>query len=183
MDHILQSFGAISVAILALGLAIIPVVWPYSTKHTFSQHIARHRSSTIYYCLLFTLFLPLFLSFFIGWFIPHFHLPPVLILCIAFVALTQYICTFIPETTGWKRQWHRVLAGGSAFGLIPIVASLLLLPYLSITILVYCSLTLMILLPIAFLHPYFHKFGESYIIQAIYYAAFFIPVLITAYLL
>ena len=178
---ILQHLGIASVVILAVGLSLIPMVWPYSIKHTFSQHIARHKSSTLYYSILFSIFLPLFLTFFIAWLVPHLQLPTIVTVLIVAVAITQYACTFIPETHGWRRQWHRALAGSSAFGLIPIVFSLTFVPHMPVQVTATCSSILMLILPIIFLHPKFHKFGESYIIQAIYYAAFFTPVIVATY--
>ncbi len=177
-----QHLGIASVSLLAIGLAIIPVKWPYSIKHTFSQHIARYRASIIYYIILFSVFLPLFLIFFGGWFVPHFQLPLYVLVLMGVVAFLQLACTLIPELPGWRREWHRALAGLSAFGLMPIVASLLFIPSTLIQVLVIISLALMIILPIIFL-GHSKRLGESYIIQTLYYAAFFIPILVVTYAL
>lgn len=181
MSDIAHILGVISITVLTTGLTLIPIIWPLSAKHTFSQHIARHRSSMIYYLILFSIFLPLFLFFFLGWFVPHFQLPVVVTVAILFVGVTQYACTFIPETVGWRRQWHRALAGASAFGLMPIVAALLLIPSPLLQTLALCSLIIMIILPIISLTPRFRIFGESYWIQVLYYVAFFAPVMVAAY--
>jgi hypothetical protein len=177
----LQSLGIGSIILLAIGLTLTPLLWPLDIHHTFSQHVARKRSSIVYYVVLFSLFLPLFLLFFMGWFIPHFHLPFYTTLLVLIVAVTQYACTFIPETTGWKRTWHRSLAAGSAFALIPLVLSLIAIPNTSLRIVVIICAVAMVLLSIIFLNPRFSRIGESFYIQALYYTAFFLPVLLATY--
>ena len=159
------------------------MVWPYSIRHTFSQHVARQRSSYVYYVIMFSVFLPLFLLFFIGWLIPHAGLPAWSAAFICIASITQYACTFIPETVGWKRRWHRILATTSAFGLIPPIIILAIFSHIyEVRLISVLSVIVMFVMPIIFLQPkVLKRFGESYLIQVAYYGAFFVPVLVAAY--
>lgn len=110
MQHI-EYLGVMSFIIIVVGLALIPVLWPSNPRNTFSQNIAKQRSSILYYIALFALFLPIFLLFMLGWFIPHFSLPPYTYTLVWVAAITQFACTLVPETRGWKVFWHRFFAG------------------------------------------------------------------------
>ncbi len=178
----MQALGALSILILTFGLIVIPVAWPLDIKHTFSQHVARHKASITYYIALFSVFLVAFSVFYIGWFIPTLQLPfyTSILYCVAMI--TQYTCTFIPEIGGMKSVLHRILAATSAFTLIPLTLALLTIPSPAMRVTVLASVSIMIILPIIFLHKRLKRYlGESYLIQALYYAAFFTPVLIATY--
>lgn len=76
----------------------------------------------MYYILLFSIALPLLLLFFIDWFIPTFHMPQLATTLLILAAVTQFLCTLIPETGGVKSYIHRILASLSAISLLPVVA-------------------------------------------------------------
>ena len=128
-----------------------------------------------------SVFLPLFLLFFLGWFGPHYKLPPIVAVIMTMVMGMLYACVFIPETHGRKRLRHRGLAVCASFGLIAVAASLIILIPLSVIRIygIFCVL-IMTILPIVFLRV--RKFGESYIIQAIYFALFFSLIMLATYL-
>ena len=53
--------------ITVIGLSIVLKVWPDGINRTFSQHVARHKASIIYYILLFSIILPLLLLYIFKW--------------------------------------------------------------------------------------------------------------------
>lgn len=119
-----QIFGLAAVSIVTLGLAVIPLIWPKDRHATFSQHVARHRTATVYYSLLFAITLPLLALFFTQWFVPRFQLPGWFSALIIISCIAQFACTLVPEIGGWRSVWHRALAGVSAALLLPVISSI-----------------------------------------------------------
>lgn len=174
---------ALSVAILICGLAFLLWRWPQGKHMTFSQHAAQHRSAIIYYFLLFTLVLPPLLLFFIGWFAPIFHLAPVFAVFIILASLFQYSVTLIPEVGGWKTTYH--VLGSAISGIFMLFALGILLFVATISsasrAITFTSMVVMIgLLYIGGVNRIRHP--NLLILQASYYATFFIAILYTTYL-
>ncbi len=177
-----QYFGIVAVTILAIGLAYIPRRWPLSRNHTFSQHIARKRSSVIYYVALFAIALPLLVAFFVGWFTPTFAAPAAINILIILAALFQLACTFVPETSGSKSAWHRTFAGLSGILLLPILVLLLAVEGVSIPAKIVTLAALLIMLWCTYVVIRANGRPHNFlIIQSVYFAVFFTPILLLSY--
>jgi hypothetical protein len=115
-----RSLVLLSFAILTIGLAFILLKWPSGVDHTFSQHIAKRKSSIIYYIVLFTIVLIPLILFFILWFGPTFLMPIWFYVFVWTAIIAQFLCALIPEVLGWKENAHRALAFTSAVAIMPI---------------------------------------------------------------
>ena len=117
-----KPLGLIAIVILWFGLGFLVARWPKGLHATFSQHAAASRITELYYVGLFAITLPMLMAFFVGWFAPVFRLSSIFLVLIWGSVLAQFVVTLIPETGGWKTQWHRVLSFGSAGLLVPALA-------------------------------------------------------------
>ena len=169
----------VALLILVTGLIVLAVRWPQGMGKTFSQHAAAQRFTIYYYIGLFTLVLPLLLAFFVGYLIPTLQLPTWFSVCIIFSMLTQYACTLIPETGGWKTTVHRVLAGISALLLLPCLQILLAADSVSQSDKSYIVFPFLLMISaVATLIVMKGQAKHALIIQAMYFAAFFSAVLV-----
>jgi hypothetical protein len=174
--------GLLAVLILVVGLAFVVIRWPQSRHLSFSQHVALRKQSIIYYSLLFCVALPLLLLFFIGWFPPTFNLPIWFNILLITSSVTQIACTFVPEVGGWKTKYYRALAGMSGICLLP---ALLILFSNRIDAFSRVFVTLGIITMLGVVINATKNKGKPnnlLILQCLYYAAFFIPILTISYL-
>lgn len=181
MDY--KYFGLLASLILLGGLLFIIWRWPQSKDLTFSQHVATQKNAILYYVFLFSIVLPLLLLFFINWFIPTFKLPALFAICISISSATQFACTLIPETEGWRTKYHRMLAGISALFLLPPL--LLLITLDNLTILGRCLAFTGLLTMLSIIYVLVRGKGEHeylLLLQSGYFTAFFIPILCISYL-
>ena len=182
MDY--RGLGAVAVLILFSGLAFTVWKWPQGKHLTFSQHVAISRYSILYYVILFSIFLPLVAVFLIGWFMPTFHLPSVFGALVVLSALTQFACTLIPETGGWKTRHHRLLAATSAFFLVPMLLIILVQSTVSLPGKVITFISLLIMTTIIyFLARGKGEHSHILLLQAGYFVAFFVPIVFISYVL
>lgn len=164
--------GLFAITLQWLGLLFVVVKWPRGRQYTFSQHVVLHRSGIIFYIALFTITLPILSFFLLLWLQPTHHLSFWFDIFVVASVIAQYLCTFIPETTGRRAIAHRVLAGLSALCLLP--ATLLLLPVQKVHVLVViCSAAMLLSMATATL-----KQGRSISLwlQVTYYLGFFAPI-------
>ena len=161
-------------------------LWPYGKDHTFSQHVARHKSAILYYIGLFAVVLPLLLLFIFNWFVPTFNPPLVFGYLIVLAAAAQFACTLVPETGGRKTTAHQMLAYLAADCLLPvtfIIALLTTVSSIARIIAVVSSLVMVSIIGIM-VWAYFKNHGrhkDLLILQSVYFAVFFITLLITTY--
>lgn len=175
--------GLLSICLLLCGLILVVVRWPQGKHLTFSQHVAIQKQSIIYYSLLFCVALPLLLLFFVGWFSPTYNLTLWFNVLVIASSVTQIACTLIPEVGGWKTKYHRVLAGISAICLVPALLFIVLSNQIDNLSRVLALLGVLTMLGIIItLIRSGGKHSHFLILQSAYFAAFFIPVLTTAYL-
>lgn len=178
-----KHLGLLAALVLFCGLGYVARTWPQGLHRTFSQHIATSRRAIVFYVALFVAVLPLLLLSFLGWFGPTFHLSAWFSGLIIAASATQFLCTVIPETTGWKRETHRALAFLSASCLLPIMAIILIdgVAVGCVELLGFISLAFMVAtMAILGYHKAEHKF--LLLFQAGYFAAFFATVLAVTYL-
>lgn len=175
--------GLLSVVILLCGLIFVIIKWPQGKHLTFSQHVAKQKQSIIYYAALFTVVLPLLLLFFVGWFTPTFKLPVWFNIFIVTASVTQLACTLIPEVGDWKTKYHQALAGISAICLIPSLLFILLSNQIDSLSRLLAAMAVIIMLGIIYLLiKGAGKHSHFLILQSLYFAVFFIPVLTASYL-
>ncbi len=175
--------GLISVTLLLVGLWFVVWRWPQGKHMTFSQHVAQHKSATIYYFFLFAITLPLLNVFFIKWFVPTFDLTIWFNVFAIAASVFQVACTLVPEATGWRTKWHQALAGISALLLLPLPVMLAFsLGVAAAGRLLAVVTTLIMLSVIAFTIHVNGKHAKLLIAQAAYFVAFFIPILFISYL-
>lgn len=178
----IQHLGSLAVIVLFAGLFFLVYKWPQSLHVTFSHHAAAYRHTILYYIFLFSLVLPILLLFFIKWFVPTFYLSYWFTLFICVGCLLQFIVTLIPEVGGWKTIYHRNIAFLSAFCLIPALALLAFSSHISqVSRVVSISMLLsMVVIMVVFITT---RKNAKYLLllQAGYFAAFFIAILFTTY--
>jgi len=172
--------------ITAVGLSIILKVWPYGINRTFSQHVARHKASIIYYILLFSIILPLLLLYIFKWFIPTFNPPALFGPLLILASVSQYGCVLAPETSGRKTFIHQMLAFLAADCLLPATVLIALTPVVSSVGRVVAMLSSLLMASIIaiFVKAYVKNNGQHrylLIIQASYFALFFITLLVATY--
>ncbi|MFZ1301846.1 MAG: hypothetical protein WAQ27_04725 [Candidatus Microsaccharimonas sp.] len=172
-------FLILALVVLTLGLSFLVYKWPKGPQKTFSQHAATNKSSVLYYIGLFTAVLPLLAVFFFGWFVNAFDTPFAFSILLIISLVCQYACTFIPEV-GKKALAHQILAGISAVVLIPalvLVARSTAIQPTDVTALI-IGITVMggvLLLATT------GRVKHALILQAVYFIAFFTPLLIISY--
>jgi hypothetical protein len=181
MDY--KYFGLLSFAILLCGLTFIVWRWPQGKHVTFSGHVAVARYKIIYYIVLFAAALPLLMLFFIKWFAPTFNLSGWFSISLIISAVAQQACTLIPETGGWKTRWHAILAGISAFSLLPPLILILTTNQIPTIGRVVTFISLLCMASIVTIVAIHKGAGHHLTLQAAYYAAFFAPILAISYLL
>lgn len=177
-------YGLVSVALLLTGLWFVVWQWPQGKHMTFSQHVARHKSATIYYFFLFAATLPLLNIFFISWFVPHFQLSLWFTVFAVAASLLQIACTVIPELPGWRTAWHQALAGASALLLLPLPGMLACsshVPTVGRLLAGFALLTMMGIVAFAIRANAKHT-QNILVAQVVYFAAFFVPILFISYL-
>jgi uncharacterized membrane protein len=165
-----------------MGFAFITIAWPGNRHLTFSQHVARRKTSILFYILLFSATLPLLSLFFLEYFTDKIGAPIWLNAIILLSAITQYACTYIPEIGGIRSTLHRILAGISGIALIPA----LVIIELSSTVLLdslFCLIGLAVMLDCICITVLAKgKPQNALLLQTFYFAGFFIPVLFIEYL-
>ena len=181
MDY--KYFGLLSFAILLCGLTFIVWQWPQGKHVTFSGHVAVARYKIVYYIVLFAAALPLLVLFFTKWFAPTFNLSVWFSVSLIISAVAQQACSLIPETGGWKTRWHAILAGISAFSLLPPLVLILMTSQIPSVGRVITFMSLLCMTSIVAMVALRKGVGHYLTLQAAYYAAFFAPILATSYLL
>lgn len=178
-----RHLGLLAFMLLVVGLTFVVTKWPYGINRTFSQHVARHKTAVYFYIVFFVVVLALLLSFFLGWFIPTFSLGLSFTLLVVGSAAFQFACTLVPETGGTKSKIHRYLAFVSADLLLPAVIIMAFTDAFSafskITSLIMATIMSAIII-VMVKNNAEHKY--LLILQAVYFLAFFIAVLVSTYL-
>jgi hypothetical protein len=179
----MQHLGLFVILLLIAGLTFTVMAWKGGLHMTFSQHVARKRSSAVFYSLLFMTTLPLLMWFFTAWLVPVKKLPSEFLWFASVAVLFQILCTWVPEKGGRKTLIHRILTAISGISLIPLVAIIANTQSLSAATRNTAWLALFImllLLSIALRKQKGHRY--ALLLQIGYYAAFFIVILLTTYL-
>lgn len=182
-ESIYKYFGIFAIAVLVVGLLFVVRQWPKGVHSTFSQHVADRKVSIVFYVLLFCVAMPLLVLFFINWFAPRFSLPSIFSVFMFVSATAQVACTFIPEVGGWRTRWHRALAGVSAVMLLPasaLVAISVNIPALHRGVVIAGLVAMLAVVSIVA----YRKGEPKYflLLQVAYFASFFTPMLLVAYL-
>lgn len=157
--------------------------WPQGKHMTFSQHVAQHRSATIYYLFLFAITLPLLNIFFIKWFTPTFDLSIWFNVFAIAASILQIACTLVPEVPGWRTRWHQALAGLSALLLLPLPIILAFSSNIAVAGRLLAAIALLAMMSVIAFAAYVKgKHTKLLIAQAAYFVAFFMPILFISYL-
>lgn len=170
----------LSVLLLLAGLSFVVLKWPQGKHRTFSQHVAQHKSATIYYFFLFAVTLPLLCLFFVRWFTPTFSLSTWVNVWVISSVVFQIACTLVPETTGWRVKVHQALAGVSALLLVPVMDILARSPNIEAVGRILACLSLLSMLSII-TYTVQGKHARLLVLQSLYFAAFFVPILYISY--
>lgn len=174
--------GLISITFLLVGLWFVIWRWPQGKHMTFSQHVAQHKSATIYYFFLFAITLPLLNIFFIKWFVPTFDLTVWFNVFAIAASAFQIACTLVPETPGWRTKWHQVLAGISAVLLLPLPIMIALSQNIGTPSRFLAAISLAIMVGvIGFTIHAKGRHTNLLVAQSIYFAAFFMSILFISY--
>jgi len=182
-NNYMQHLILLIILLLVAGLAYVPRRWPGGLHMTFSQHVARHHWSIVYYIVLFLASLPLLLWFFVAWFVPERGLPDAFIWFAAVAVVFQVACTFVPETGGIKTTIHRILTGISGITMLPLMLLLVTdwhLSTLSRVVAAAALVGMLILLSIALTHQ--KGYHKALLLQVGYYTGFFVAILTVTYI-
>jgi hypothetical protein len=169
--------------VLFSGLFYLPRKWPKGKNYSFSQHAATNRASILFYIALFSFTLPPLLIFFFEWFVPTFDMPLLFGLSIALACFGQFGCTLVPEVGGKMTMWHWLLAIGGALCLIPGLAVLIFTDHIPRSGRGLSAVGLIVMIRLVYMmlrdkgvHSHF------YMLQALYYGAFFAPIIYITYI-
>lgn len=174
--------GLISITFLLVGLWFVIWRWPQGKHVTFSQHVAQHKSATIYYFFLFALTLPLLNIFFIKWFVPYFQLSSWFSIFAVVASIFQIACTLVPEIPGWRIRWHQAFAGVSAVLLLPLPVMVALTQNVGAPDRILAAISLAIMVGVmGFTIHAKGRHAKLLVVQSIYFAAFFAPILFISY--
>jgi len=182
MIEFMQHLILLIIILLAVGLAYVPLRWPGGLHMTFSQHVAAHHWSKIYYALLFLTILPLLLLFIVVWLVPERGLPNSFIWFATIAVVFQIACTFVPETGGRRTIIHRILAAISGIAMMPLVVMLIVDQYLSFLARVVAFVVLILMLTLLSVALMYQKgYNKALLLQIGYYIGFFIAILVATY--
>lgn len=179
----MQHLILLIILLLIAGLAYVLRRWPGGLHMTFSQHVARHHWSIIYYIVLFLASLPLLLWFITAWLVPQRDLPNTFIWFAAAAVIFQIACTFVPETGGTKTTIHRILTGISGLAMLPLMVMLAMGQQLSLFSRIVAGIALLCmlaLLSIALTHQ--KGYHKALLLQVGYYTGFFAAILAVTYI-
>jgi hypothetical protein len=182
MDLLLSEkyLGLASLTILLTGLIFLVRKWPRDVYHTFSQHAATNKASTIYYTSLFTVVLPILATFLFNWFVPAFNIPMIFTILISLSLICQYVCTFVPEV-GKNVKSHQVLAGVSGLLLLPSLAVFIYVPSID-QIDKIITITSVVIMSGIVLQTSRRKTRYALLLQSAYFIAFFAPIVAISYI-
>lgn len=178
----MQHIGLFVVILLIIGLSFTVFTWKGGLHMTFSQHVARKRSSKIFYSILFMTTLPLLMFFFASWLVPTKNLPSEFLWFAAMAIVFQIACTWVPEEGGTKTIIHRILTAISGIALLPLTGIIATAPNLSSNIknIAWIALVIMVIhLGIALRNQKGYRY--ALLLQIGYYAAFFVVILSLTY--
>lgn len=169
-----------AIALLTAGLIFLVRRWPKDIHHTFSQHAATNKASTIYYVVLFAAILPVLAIFFFSWFVPIFNVPPAFSILIVLSLVCQLVCTLIPEV-GKYVKLHRALAGISGVLLLP---SLIICTFAQGLDMADKALAIVgaVIMAIILVLVAGKKVRYALVLQTAYFGAFFVPILAISYI-
>jgi hypothetical protein len=177
-----EFFGFLAVLILIAGLGFVVWRWPHGKHKTFSQHVAWHKSATLYYFALFAVALPILDLFFVKWFVPTFNINGWFNVFVLTSSAFQIACTLIPETVGWRVRLHQLFAGLSAVLLLPALGLVVTSQHVTTASRVISAATLAIMLGIIGLVKLVRgKHSHLLIFQSAFFVAFFITILYISY--
>ncbi len=169
----------ISSILLAVGLAVLVMLWPRGWRYSFSQHASQTRYSAIYYAALFIVALVPLCIFVVTWLVPIFTISSALSYVFLVVCLLQVACTLLPEK-GKTVGLHRWLAGMSAL-LLLLCSVLLLTGEISIHSQVAVWLGIFIMSAVMMWLVFDRQKRVPFPLQVVYYAGFFVPVFIITF--
>ena len=172
--------GMAAVAILTAGLVFLVRKWPKDIHHTFSQHAATDRVSTIYYSLLFAVVLPILAAFFLSWFIPTFNISPAFTVLICLSLVCQYVCTLVPEVGKYVKM-HQALAGISGLLLLPSLVVCIAAPNIGMADRIAIAISAIVMATVLLIVAC-KKIRYALILQSMYFIAFFAPILVISYI-
>lgn len=178
----MQHLILLVIILLVAGLAYVPLRWPGGLHMTFSQHVAVHHWSRIYYALLLLATLPLLLLFLVAWLVPERSLPSAFIWFATIAVIFQIACTFVPETGGRRTIIHRILTAISGIAMMPLVVMLIADQHLSPLARVVAFGVLILMLTLLFV-VLMHRQGynKALLLQIGYYAGSFVAILAATY--
>lgn len=178
-----KPLGWISIIGSWLALTLLVTKWRGHKGMSFSQHAAASRNAYLTMIIAETVVFTLFTIFIYKWFTPTFNLPLMFAVLLALASLCFVIAAWIPDTTGWKRNVHRVLAYGAADLMIPaaIIACLTIRQPLVVSAI--WAITVVYLIVCLLLFVFNRKLANKYhlILQAPYIVLFELAVLLTIY--
>lgn len=175
-----KHLGLVALTILVIGLVFLIKRWPKDIHHTFSQHAATTKLSTIYYSALFAVTLPILAIFLFFWLVPTFGISPVFIVLVGLSLVCQYTCTLVPEV-GYNIKRHQVLAGISGLLLLPSLILFITAPSVYIIDKIISAICMGVMVVIVLMVAR-QKIKYALILQSAYFTAFFIPILAISYI-
>lgn len=182
MDLLLNEryLGLVALTILVIGLVFLIKRWPKDIHHTFSQHAATTKLSTIYYSALFAVTLPTLAIFLFFWLVPAFGISPAFTVLVSLSLVCQYACTLVPEV-GHNIKRHQALAGISGLLLLPSLVLFIIASNVD-TIDKILTTVCMGVMAVIVLMVARQKIKRALILQSVYFTAFFIPILAISYI-
>lgn len=179
----MEYLGIVSVVILIFSLIAVQAVWGPDYTKTFSRLVARKKSSTVAYFLLFTIFLSLFTVYITCVFIPKLGLSDVFLSTFIIGVVAQFVCVIVPEIGGLKTRIHLVAASIMSVSVFAQVAIILFATELSlIAFLVNTSALVIMVAVVAIVLFRLRIVRHELALQSVYFLAYLGAILAVGYL-
>jgi len=119
-DETFKPLGIISILFAWIVIGILLFKFKGHKGMSISQHAAAFHGSYLMMAVMESLALPVFSLFMVKWFAPTWDLPNFFMIGMVVAAAGILIAGWIPDTAGWQRITHRILAYGSYLLFIPL---------------------------------------------------------------
>ncbi len=181
----MQHLGLITILITALAGVLTMRFWPMENRRSYSENIARNRSSRIAFGVYMTIVTLLYYWFVLAWLGPELGMG-VWYYALVWLALTlQLTLAWVPATEGRSMFVHNIAAYGVALVMPAVVAVILFTTTVTLSTLqvIAAAMFLLFALVIGGLYMFTPSARKNFLyFQLVYFVAFWIVMLAFTYL-
>ncbi len=185
MGEYIQHLGLVAIILLSISGFYTMRRWPMAARRSFSENVARDRSSLLFFGIYLTITTVVFYAFLLFWLGPNLGVGLSFYVLAWTAFFLQLLLSWVPATTGRSMAIHNVGAYGIAF-IIPLsVMAILLTATVEVTFVQRVIVTVfMVITAIIFSLLFFVPKARNFFLygQLAYFASFWVVVLAFTYL-